>query len=241
VVCTAQQLLKVSNEIPASTAATLMVNPFSAFLLLNSFVRLEPGDTLIQNGANSSVGELIIQLAKANGINTINVIRDREHDTLELERERLAALGAGLVVTDTELSKKGSSILQGLELPKLGINCIGGKSGADMAACLADHATMVVYGGMSRRPLMIGTSSLVFHNLTVRGFWLSTWLQQQQQPLSKPHSNDPFSVPNVLETLTSLYAQGALKTRATLFALSDLSGALQHTQDKAIIDFSLST
>ena len=36
-----------------------------------------PGDTVIQNGANSAVGQAVIQLAAAWGINTINIIRDR--------------------------------------------------------------------------------------------------------------------------------------------------------------------
>ena len=32
---------------------------------------------MIQNGANSGVGQAVIQLAAAWGINTINIIRDR--------------------------------------------------------------------------------------------------------------------------------------------------------------------
>lgn len=35
------------------------------------------GDSVIQNAANSGVGQAVIQIAAARGINTINVIRDR--------------------------------------------------------------------------------------------------------------------------------------------------------------------
>ena len=35
------------------------------------------GDTVIQNGANSGVGQAVIQIAAALGYNTINVVRDR--------------------------------------------------------------------------------------------------------------------------------------------------------------------
>lgn len=35
------------------------------------------GDSVIQNAANSGVGQAVIQMAAARGINTINVIRDR--------------------------------------------------------------------------------------------------------------------------------------------------------------------
>lgn len=35
------------------------------------------GDTMIQNGANSGVGESVIQLAAAWGVKTINIVRER--------------------------------------------------------------------------------------------------------------------------------------------------------------------
>lgn len=35
------------------------------------------GDCVIQNAANSGVGQAVIQIAAARGINTINVVRDR--------------------------------------------------------------------------------------------------------------------------------------------------------------------
>lgn len=36
-----------------------------------------PGDSVIQNAANSGVGQAVIQIAKTMGIRTINVVRDR--------------------------------------------------------------------------------------------------------------------------------------------------------------------
>ena len=35
------------------------------------------GDAVIQNGANSGVGQAVIQLAAAWGLNTVNIVRDR--------------------------------------------------------------------------------------------------------------------------------------------------------------------
>ena len=35
------------------------------------------GDTVIQNGSNSAVGQCVIQLAAAWGLKTINVVRNR--------------------------------------------------------------------------------------------------------------------------------------------------------------------
>lgn len=45
--------------------------------MLNDFVKLQPGDWVLQNGANGAVGQAVIQIAKALGLKTINFIRDR--------------------------------------------------------------------------------------------------------------------------------------------------------------------
>lgn len=45
--------------------------------MLRDFVPLKPGDTVIQNGANSAVGQMVIQLCKIWKYNTVNIVRDR--------------------------------------------------------------------------------------------------------------------------------------------------------------------
>ena len=50
---------KIDNKFDC---ATLSVNPVTAYRILTDFRKLLPGDTLIQNGANSGVGQAVIQL-----------------------------------------------------------------------------------------------------------------------------------------------------------------------------------
>lgn len=71
----AESVVKVSNDIPAPYAATLSVNPATAYRLLADFENLSPGDVIIQNGANSMVGLAVVQMARERGIKTINIIR----------------------------------------------------------------------------------------------------------------------------------------------------------------------
>jgi NADPH:quinone reductase-like Zn-dependent oxidoreductase len=42
----------------------LKVNPATAYLMLKKYVKLQPGDWIIQDAANSAVGQYIIRLAK---------------------------------------------------------------------------------------------------------------------------------------------------------------------------------
>lgn len=49
-------LQRCPSDIPAEYAATIGVNPCTAYRLLRDFETLREGDTVIQNGANSQVG-----------------------------------------------------------------------------------------------------------------------------------------------------------------------------------------
>lgn len=55
----------------------LNVNPCTAYRMLKDFVELKPGDTIIQNGGNSAVGQMVIQLCKEWNYKSVSVVRDR--------------------------------------------------------------------------------------------------------------------------------------------------------------------
>ena len=46
--------------------------------MLIDFIKLKPGDVVIQNGANSAVGQAVMQIARTMDVKTVNVVRDRE-------------------------------------------------------------------------------------------------------------------------------------------------------------------
>ena len=50
---------------------------FAALIGVSVCVGLAAGDTVVQNGATSAVGLAVVQLAKALGCRTINVVRKR--------------------------------------------------------------------------------------------------------------------------------------------------------------------
>lgn len=60
-------------------------------------------------------------------------------------------------VRNTQLFKEKK-----LPAPKLALNCIGGQSAHEVMRHLAHGGTMVTYGGMSREPLTVPISALIF-------------------------------------------------------------------------------
>ncbi len=68
--------------------------------MLRQFVQLSPGDVVVQNGANSGVGEAVIQMARKMGLVSVNIVRDR--DGIEELKSYLKELGADHVWTEEE-------------------------------------------------------------------------------------------------------------------------------------------
>ncbi|KAM7099720.1 enoyl-[acyl-carrier-protein] reductase, mitochondrial isoform 3-T5 [Molossus nigricans] len=98
-----EALLSIPSDIPLHSAATLGVNPCTAYRMLMDFEQLQPGDSVIQNASNSGVGQAVIQIAAALGLRTINVVRDRPD--IQKLTDRLKTLGAEHVITEEELRK----------------------------------------------------------------------------------------------------------------------------------------
>jgi mitochondrial enoyl-[acyl-carrier protein] reductase / trans-2-enoyl-CoA reductase len=178
---TADRLLKIEDQsgLTPLQVATVTVNPCTAVRMLKSFVSLKEGEWFIQNAGNSGVGRAAIQLGKAWGYRSINIVRHREGDEMDKMREELVGIGADAVITDQQLGSKDAKDLiesiTGGERPRLGLNSIGGQATLDMAKQMEKGGHIVTYGAMSRKPLTIPASLLIFKDLHFDGFWLSAW------------------------------------------------------------------
>lgn len=192
--------MKVPKDVPLTEAATITVNPCTAYRMLKDFVNLRAGDTVIQNGANSACGQSVIQLCKAWGVNSVGIVRNRP-DISELV-DYLKSIGASEILTEeqcrtTKIFKEGQ-----FKKPKLALNCVGGKNALEMSRHLDQEGIMVTYGGMSREPVLVTTSALIFKDQQFRGFWMTRWKEQKGK---SPEADEMF------KELFDLSASGKLK------------------------------
>ena len=161
--------------------AMLVVNPPTASLLLSEFVPLTAGDWVIQNAANSGVGEYVIQLARRRGLRTVSVVR-REDAIAPLQ-----AIGGDVVLVDGPgLAKRVAAATDNAKI-RLGFDAVGGTATDRLAQCVAVGGTLVNYGALSGEACTIAPGSFVFRDLTLRGFWLASWFRHaspaQQQAM----------------------------------------------------------
>lgn len=171
-------LIKVPKDVGKAEAATLTVNPCTAYRMIKDFADLKAGDTVIQNGANSACGQNVIQICKALGFKTVNVVRNRPE--INDLKKHLSGLGADFVLTEeeirtTDIFKSGKA-----KKPILALNCVGGKSALEIMRQLGHSGAMVTYGGMSRDPVTIPTSALIFKNIKAYGFWMTQWSKDNE-------------------------------------------------------------
>ncbi|KAJ7583382.1 hypothetical protein C8J56DRAFT_953880 [Mycena floridula] len=184
-------------------AATMTVNPPTAYSMLHDFTALHKGDWIVQNGANSAVGQAVIQIAAAVGLRSINFVRNREN--LSELKQQLESLGANFVFTYDDLGDKAfrkqvKDITSGAEI-SLGLNCVGGRETSLMAGLLGNDAHLVSYGAMSKQPLSLPTSLFIFKNLTSHGFWQTRWVANKLRP-EREH---------LMQVLADMMEQGKLK------------------------------
>ncbi|ELU05261.1 hypothetical protein CAPTEDRAFT_127074 [Capitella teleta] len=167
-------LIRVPRDVPLADLAILSVTTGTAYRMLKDFEHLEPGDVVLQNGANSAVGKALIQLASHFGLQTVNVVRDRpDMDALVSELKRL---GATHVIPDTGLrSQETKDLMKSLPAPRLACNCVGGKQTVDLVRYLAEEGSVVTYGAMSKQPLFIPAGMFIFKDYRMRGIWVTKW------------------------------------------------------------------
>ena len=153
----------------------LAINPPTAALLLQDIVELQPGEWVIQNAANSAVGGYVVQLAKARGLRTVNVVR-REAACAQVAEDADAVL-----VDGDDLAERVRSATGGAKI-RLGIDAVGGAATDRLAQSLAPGGTVVNYGAMGGSACELSPLALIFRGITLRGFWLARWFEQSTAP-----------------------------------------------------------
>ncbi|KAI5642158.1 alcohol dehydrogenase groES-like domain-containing protein [Phthorimaea operculella] len=137
-------LFKISPNIPLPEASMITAAPSTAYRLIKDFYPVRHGETIIQNAANSAVGQSVIQIARALGINTFNIVAT--HCQFEAVKDNLNKLGATGSVFTLEEAEQMTNFSTSLRRPILGLNCLGGRYEDVLLRLLAQNGAMVYYG-----------------------------------------------------------------------------------------------
>ena len=213
-ICSADGLIALPTADPVALAL-LAVNPPSAMLMLERFGDLQAGDWVIQNAANSSVGVSLIQIARAKGLRTVNLVRREDI------ADSLRAFGADVVLVDGEgLPERVRLATQGAKI-RVAIDAIAGDATRRLAACVADGGVVVNYGLISGKPCEVDSADVLFRDVALKGFWYSAWRSRVR----------PEEAGELFARLVGMLLAGTLRVPVdTVYPIGRLTEALAHAQ-----------
>jgi len=221
VLARAHGLFVVPPSIDAKTASMLNINPTTAVLLLDGFVKLKPKDWIVLNAANSQVARCLIAVAKSRDLKVVGIVR--RHELIP----ELEARGVDFVGVDSpELPKQIQKATGGMPI-SLGLDAVGGPAAATLAGALSPGGHFVSYAWLSGSPIHLPQGDLIGKRLNIQGFWM-----YYEEFLPKIRA--------ALTEATQVVASGRLTLPITAtYKPSQIKEVIEHYQrgDKVLLDF----
>jgi len=237
IVSPAERVIPVPGDLSDEDAAQALVNPVTAWVMTMVEHDLKPGDWLAQTAAGSTVGQLVLQLARSERFRTVNIVRRRA------QVPDIKALGGDVVITseDNDWGTQLATASEGKALSRA-IDCVAGRTGATVARHLAPGGRMLVYGALSSHrqtdpsafEMPVFAPRLIYNAAVVQGWYLLHWFEVT------PFAECRAILSRVLDRLAS----GALRLppakrhrpQNIADALRDADGAPR--EGKPLLDFS---
>lgn len=158
-------LLPLPDQISDEVGAQIIAMPFSALSLMET-LKATPGDWIVQTAANGAVGRIMVALAKARGINLVNLVRRPE----AVDALRDAGV-ENVFSTSQDGWKEAVKKLVGDGTVASAIDSVGGEISADLVELLSRDGELVVFGTATGAPMPLSSGDLIMKHITVKGFW----------------------------------------------------------------------
>ena len=163
-------VIPVPAAMPDEVACQAFVNPMTAYGMIEKS-GLKSGDWLLITAGASAFGKFAIQMAKAKGIKVACTVRQ------DTQKSYLEGVGADLVI-NTEKEKLQKVIAEHApEGISVVFDAVGGVLGAKALATIKAGGRMMVFGLLSLENIPLNSGLLIFKNIAVEGFWLSSWME----------------------------------------------------------------
>ncbi len=204
VIVPAKAVMPLPETMPFEVGCQVFVNPLTAWAMVYES-GLKAGEWLILTAGGSTFAQLVVQIASKKGIKTICTVRRND------QVAQLKALGATEVVNTEEvnLTKRVRELTD-----KKGANACFDATGGDLTAqalqSLAYKGQMFVYGMLSQKDTPVNNGMMIFKSLIIRGFWLTSWLQEADKEARKQAGADVITMLNSGELKVTIDARYSL-------------------------------
>lgn len=175
VVMPAAAMVPIPDAISDDAASQLLAMPLSAVVLFDT-LRLEPGMWIAQNAAGGAVGRILMQLAQESGVQLVNLVRS------EGAAEALRQHGARhvIVTAGDDWQAQARALTGGKGFARI-VDSVAGPQTLELQRLLAPFGQIIVFGGLSGSAIKLDPSLMISLECSVRGFWMSAWMQRAPQ------------------------------------------------------------
>lgn len=172
-VTSAQLCIPLRKQVEMEQAASLLVNPFTAWALMDE-ARHGRHKAVVQTAAASALGRMVVRLGQRFSIPVVNVVRRSE------QAELLRSMGAQYVVDSSQegYAEQLRELCHRLGA-SIGFDAVAGEMSAIVLQAQPPGSRLLVYGGLSLAACQADPTSLIFEGKHLEGFWLSAWLRSK--------------------------------------------------------------
>lgn len=171
VVTTSDMVVPLSRSVDLEQAAMMLVNPLSAWALVD-VARRGHHRAVIQTAAASALGKMVLRLGRRFSLPVVNIVRRRE------QAEELRSLGAehALVSTDAGFDRQLTLLARRLRAT-VAFDAVSGDLTRRVLDAMPRGSELLLYGALSLEAVMAAPPALIFQGKRLRGFWLTGWLR----------------------------------------------------------------
>jgi NADPH:quinone reductase len=173
-VANASDCIPLKRGVTVDAGASLIVNPFTAFGLLQT-ARKGGHHAAVQTAAASQLGRMLLAMSTEAMYPLINVVRR------DAQVELLKSLGAEHVLNSSNdrFVDELKTLCKSLGAT-IAFDAIGGDMTGTLANAMPRGGAVYVYGALSEQPCgSVDPIELVFHGKSIHGFYLGNWLRGQ--------------------------------------------------------------
>lgn len=166
-----ERLIAVPSGVADAQACQISLNPVTAHALLDE-ARAAPGQWIVLTAAASTVSNMVAAMAQTRGIGVIGLVRG----PVAAAKPRCIADHV-LSIDEADLAAAVSAITGG-DKPVALLDSVGGTGVVRLFGLLGPGARIIAYGVQDRSAIELTNATLIYANLTWKGFGIDRWLTE---------------------------------------------------------------
>jgi len=161
----------VHSSISKEQAACMLVNPYTAYALLN-IINERKSKAFVMNAASGQLSGMLQDLYRKDGVKIINIVRKKNQiETLKARGEEFV-----LSTSDDNFYDNFKDLTNKLEATTF-IDAVSGEMSGKMLELMPPTSKLLLYGALSGENINnISAKDLIFYGKSIEGFNLMRWI-----------------------------------------------------------------